>query len=82
MFIICIEGFNCKIFKLRFTDRITLLRGNHESRILTQTFGLYDECMRKYGSLNVWRYITETFDYMPLSALIDDKIWCVHGGIA
>jgi diadenosine tetraphosphatase ApaH/serine/threonine PP2A family protein phosphatase len=38
--------------------------------------------MRKYGSLNVWRYIAETFDYMPLSALIDDKIWCVHGGIA
>ena len=38
--------------------------------------------MRKYGSLNIWRYITETFDYMPISALVDDKIWCVHGGIA
>lgn len=38
--------------------------------------------MRKYGSLNIWRYLTESFDYMPLSALIDEKVWCVHGGIA
>ncbi|CAD8206072.1 unnamed protein product [Paramecium pentaurelia] len=68
--------------KIKNPDKITLLRGNHESRILTQTFGLYDEAMRKYGSLNIWRYLTESFDYMPLSALIDEKIWCVHGGIA
>ncbi|KAM3143866.1 hypothetical protein pb186bvf_003927 [Paramecium bursaria] len=68
--------------KVRHPDKITLLRGNHESRVITQTFGLYDECLRKYGSLNVWRYITESFDYMPLTGLIEEKIWCVHGGIA
>ena len=68
--------------KIKSPEKITLLRGNHESRVLTQTFGLYDEAMRKYGSLNIWRYLTESFDYMPLSALIDEKIWCVHGGIA
>jgi serine/threonine-protein phosphatase 4 catalytic subunit len=58
------------------------LRGNHESRIITQVFGLYDESIRKYGSLNVWRYISETFEYLTISALVDDKIFCVHGGIA
>lgn len=68
--------------KAKYPDKIIMLRGNHESRILTQTFGLYDECLRKYGSLNAWRYITESFDFLPLSALIDEKIWCVHGGIA
>ncbi|EGR29418.1 serine threonine-protein phosphatase 4 catalytic subunit, putative [Ichthyophthirius multifiliis] len=68
--------------KIKYSDRITLLRGNHESKIITQVFGFYDECLRKYGSLNVWRYITEVFEYMTISALIDDKIFCTHGGIA
>ena len=55
--------------KVRFKDRITILRGNHESRQITQVYGFYDECLRKYGTSNVWKYFTDLFDYLPLTAL-------------
>jgi serine/threonine-protein phosphatase 2A catalytic subunit len=62
---------------------VTILRGSHESRReLTQTYGFYDDSLRKYGSANVWKYFTDFFDYLPLTALVDGKIFCLHGGLS
>jgi serine/threonine-protein phosphatase 2A catalytic subunit len=68
--------------KVRYPERVTILRGNHESRQITQVYGFYDECLRKYGSANVWKYYTDLFDYLPLTALVENRFLCMHGGLS
>mmetsp|Transcript_58715 Transcript_58715/g.190117 ORF Transcript_58715/g.190117 Transcript_58715/m.190117 type:complete len:319 (-) Transcript_58715:133-1089(-) len=76
----CVSLLFC--FKVRFRERITVLRGNHESRQITQIYGFYDECMRKYGSQNAWKCFTDLFDYLPLTALVENKVFTQHGGLS
>lgn len=68
--------------KVKFPTRVHLLRGNHESRQITQMYGFYDECIRKYGNVLVWRMLTDLFDYLPVSALINNEMFCLHGGLS
>src|SRR3989338_7538166 len=67
--------------KLRYPQRMTLLRGSHDTRSLSQVYGLYGECLRKYGNPNVWRYLTDLFEYFNLAAVIDDEKLALHAGI-
>lgn len=67
--------------KLRYPQRVLLVRGNHELRQVTQNYGFYTECLKKYGSARTWAAFTEVFDYMLLAVVVDDAIFCVHGGL-
>lgn len=68
--------------KVKWPGKITILRGNHESRQISMQYGFYDEGMKKYGNPNPWKYCTDVFDHLGLAAIVEGKIFCVHAGLS
>lgn len=68
--------------KLQYNDRYFLLRGNHECRNVTHTYGFYAETIINYGSTSIWNRVMEVFDLLPIAAIIDNDIFSVHGGLS
>lgn len=68
-------------YKIKYKNHFFLLRGNHESENINRIYGFFDECKRRY-SIKIWKQFCEVFDYLPVAALIDDKILCMHGGLS
>jgi len=68
-------------YKVKFPQNFFLLRGNHECDAINRLYGFYDECKRRY-SIKLWKRFSECFNYMPVAALINEKILCMHGGLS
>jgi len=68
-------------YKIKYPNNFFLIRGNHECASINRIYGFYDECKRRYN-ISLWKTFTECFDWMPISALIDGRILCMHGGIS
>ena len=65
-----------------FPMQIIMLRGNHEFEDINQVYGFEGEVITHYGQLKLYRKFNESFSWLPLAAIINQKIFCVHGGIS
>lgn len=70
--------------KVEYPHNVHLIRGNHEAADINALFGFRIECIERMGERDgiwAWHRINQLFNWLPLAALIEKKIICMHGGI-
>lgn len=68
-------------YKIKYPDNFFILRGNHECASINRIYGFYDECKRRY-SIKLWKTFTDCFNCLPVAGIVDEKIFCMHGGLS
>jgi len=68
-------------YKIKYPLNFFMLRGNHESAAINRIYGFYEECKERYG-LKIWKSFNDCFNCLPLGAIIEEKILCIHGGLS
>lgn len=67
--------------KLNYPQRVVMLRGNHESRSMTENFTFRQEILDIYDE-NVYELFLDVFNSLPLACLVEEKYLAMHGGIS
>lgn len=68
-------------YKIKYPNNFFLLRGNHECASINRIYGFYDECKRRYN-IKLWKTFTDCFNCLPIAAIVEGTIFCMHGGLS
>eukprot|EP00924_Labyrinthula_sp_SR-Ha-C_P015554 maker-scaffold_4-snap-gene-3.1-mRNA-1 protein AED:0.25 eAED:0.25 QI:410/1/1/1/1/1/2/223/324 len=68
-------------YKIKYPENFFILRGNHECASINRIYGFYDECKRRYN-IKLWKTFADCFNCLPIAAIVDEKIFCMHGGLS
>ncbi len=68
-------------YKIKYPENFFMLRGNHESDNINKSYGFFDECKRRFD-IKIWKKFNDLFNVFPITAIIKDKILCMHGGLS
>lgn len=67
--------------KMTHPKNVVLLRGNHESRNMTENFTFREEVISRFD-IETYNLFMDLFDSMPISCIVDGKYFAMHGGIS
>ncbi|GKV02888.1 hypothetical protein SLEP1_g15269 [Rubroshorea leprosula] len=70
-----------RLFESKFPNNFFLLQGNHECASINRIYGFYDECKRRF-SVRLRMIFADCFNCLPVAAVVDDKLLCMHGGLS
>jgi serine/threonine-protein phosphatase PP1 catalytic subunit len=73
----------CMLFayKVKYADKVFLLRGNHEVSAVNAVYGFRDDVVGSFSPV-LYHQFGETFDYLPIAALVAQKVLCIHDGLS
>merc|ERR1712137_852128 len=82
-------AYSCDVITLLFSlkvlypTKVFLVRGNHEDRLMNINYGFHEDCIRKFGQDGgtIWERVNDVFEFLPIAALVEGTILCIHGGI-
>lgn len=79
--------FGCEVMsyllalKLKYPENVFMLRGNHETEEMTSQFNFRTQVLDRFDE-DIYREFIELFYAMPISAVVNGKLICMHGGIS
>merc|ERR1711933_172863 len=70
-------------YKAKYPENFFVLRGNHECASINRLYGFFDECKRRFANgCKLWKTFGDVFNVMPVCAVVNDRIICMHGGLS